>query len=77
MTDLTQMIRWNTNFVRGLAQSVLDRARVIRGGLTASSTGVAAATGTKTVKTTKRKTTAKKKTTTTKTRAPKARRRRG
>ena len=30
MTDLSQMIRWNTNFVRGLAQSVLERAKVIR-----------------------------------------------
>jgi len=30
MTDLSEMIRWNANFVRGLAQSVLDRAKVIR-----------------------------------------------
>lgn len=30
MTDLTQMIRWNTSFVRGLAESVLNRAKVIR-----------------------------------------------
>jgi hypothetical protein len=30
MTDLSQMIRWNANFVRGLAQSVLERAKVIR-----------------------------------------------
>jgi hypothetical protein len=31
MTDnISQMIRWNANFVRGLAQSVLDRAKVIR-----------------------------------------------
>lgn len=30
MADLSQMIRWNANFVRGLAQSVLDRAKVIR-----------------------------------------------
>jgi len=34
MTDITQMIRWNANFVRGLAQSVLDRAKVIRSTLT-------------------------------------------
>ena len=34
MSDLTQMIRWNANFVRGLAQSVLDRAKVIRTSLT-------------------------------------------
>ena len=34
MADLTQMIRWNANFVRGLAQSVLDRAKVIRSTLT-------------------------------------------
>ena len=33
MTDLSQMIRWNTKFVRGLAQSVLDRAKVIRSSL--------------------------------------------
>ena len=33
MTDLSQMIRWNANFVRGLAQSVLERAKVIRGSL--------------------------------------------
>ncbi len=30
MADLTGVIRWNANFVRGLAQSVLDRAKVIR-----------------------------------------------
>lgn len=30
MADLSQVIRWNANFVRGLAQSVLDRAKVIR-----------------------------------------------
>lgn len=33
MTDLSGVIRWNANFVRGLAQSVLDRARVIRSSL--------------------------------------------
>lgn len=33
MTDLTQMLRWNAGFVRGLAQSVLDRAKAIRGSL--------------------------------------------
>lgn len=27
------MIRWNANFVRGLAESVLERARKIRGTL--------------------------------------------
>lgn len=30
MTDLSQMLRWNTSFVRGLAESVLERAKVIR-----------------------------------------------
>lgn len=35
MADITNVIRWNANFVRGLAQSVLERARVIRGTLTA------------------------------------------
>jgi len=33
MTDLSQVIRWNTGFIRGLAQSVLDRAKTIRSGL--------------------------------------------
>jgi hypothetical protein len=33
MTEISNMIRWNANFVRGLAQSVLERARVIRGTL--------------------------------------------
>lgn len=33
MADLSQVIRWNTNFVRGLAESVLSRAKVIRSGL--------------------------------------------
>lgn len=28
------MIRWNASFVRGLAQSVLERARVVRNSLT-------------------------------------------
>lgn len=27
------MMRWNASFIRGLAQSVLDRARTIRSGL--------------------------------------------
>jgi hypothetical protein len=36
MTDLSGMIRWNANFVRGLAQSVLERAKVIRGTLVPS-----------------------------------------
>lgn len=27
---MTELIRWNAGFVRGLAQSVLDRAKVIR-----------------------------------------------
>jgi hypothetical protein len=31
--DVTELIRWNASFVRGLAQSVLDRAKVIRLGL--------------------------------------------
>lgn len=30
MADLTGVLRWNANFVRGLAQSVLERARNIR-----------------------------------------------
>ena len=33
MADFSQMLRWNANFVRGLAQSVLERAQVIRGSL--------------------------------------------
>lgn len=37
MTDLSQVIRWNANFVRGLAESVLNRAKVIRTSLTPSS----------------------------------------
>ncbi|NJL24494.1 MAG: hypothetical protein HC902_04555 [Calothrix sp. SM1_5_4] len=40
MTDLSGMIRWNANFVRGLAESVLTRAKVIRtslGGVAPSS----------------------------------------
>jgi hypothetical protein len=42
MTDLSQVIRWNANFVRGLAQSVLERARVIRSTLKTSEAGVVA-----------------------------------
>jgi hypothetical protein len=34
MTDLSHVIRWNAGFVRGLAQSVLDRAKSIRTTLT-------------------------------------------
>jgi hypothetical protein len=34
MTDLTQVIRWNTGFIRGLAQSVLEHAKTVRGSLT-------------------------------------------
>lgn len=33
MNDLGGVLRWNAGFVRGLAQSVLDRARAIRGSL--------------------------------------------
>ncbi len=33
MADLGEMIRWNAGFVRGLAQSVLDRAQKIRSSL--------------------------------------------
>jgi len=36
MTGIPNVIRWNANFVRGLAQSVLERARVIRGTLKAA-----------------------------------------
>lgn len=35
MTDLTQLVRWNAGFVRGLAESVLNRAKSIRTTLTA------------------------------------------
>lgn len=34
MTGVSQMFRWNANLVRGLAQSVLERAKVIRSTLT-------------------------------------------
>ena len=37
MTDLSGMIRWNANFVRGLAESVLNRAKVIRSSLSSGS----------------------------------------
>ena len=33
MTDLTQVIRWNAGFMRGLAESVLHRAKTIRNSL--------------------------------------------
>lgn len=33
MSNIPNVIRWNANFVRGLAQSVLERARSIRGSL--------------------------------------------
>ncbi len=42
MTDLTQMIRWKAGFVRGLAQSVLARAKNIREALDKSEKGAAA-----------------------------------
>jgi hypothetical protein len=35
MTDLSQLVRWNAGFVRGLAESVLNRAKSIRTTLTA------------------------------------------
>ena len=64
MTDLSQMIRWNAGFVRGLAQSVLDRAKSIRTTLTNySDEPVVQAAG----KTTGKKRTATKKTTTKRT----------
>lgn len=33
VNDLGGVLRWNAGFVRGLAQSVLERARAIRGSL--------------------------------------------
>gem|GEM_PF-5492972 len=36
MADISGMIRWNANFVRGLAESVLNRAKVIRTSLVAT-----------------------------------------
>ncbi len=39
MTGIENMIRWNANFVRGLAQSVLERAKVIRGSLNPKTEG--------------------------------------
>lgn len=46
MTDLSGMIRWNANFVRGLAESVLNRAKVIRTSLTAGTENEAVKSGT-------------------------------
>ena len=43
MTDFSQMIRWNANFVRGLAQSVLERAKAVRGSIPPYSTSSASA----------------------------------
>jgi len=61
MTDnLTQMIRWNANFVRGLAQSVLDRAKVIRSTLTPYASDVPVFTAAKAGKTTTKRMTVKK-----------------
>jgi hypothetical protein len=52
MTDLTQIVRWNTGFMRGLAESVLNRAKTIRSTLApytaAAAPKVAAATKSKT-----------------------------
>lgn len=39
MTDISDMIRWNANFVRGLAQSVLERAKSIRNSVSAGIVG--------------------------------------
>jgi hypothetical protein len=50
MKDLTQMIRWNAGFVRGLAQSVLERAQVIRGTLKPVKAEPVAASAAKTAK---------------------------
>jgi hypothetical protein len=41
MENITQMIRWNASLVRGLAQSVLERAKVIRSTLKPYATDVA------------------------------------
>jgi hypothetical protein len=35
MAELTQLLRWNTNFVQRLAQTVLERAKAIRNSLPA------------------------------------------
>lgn len=34
MPDFSQMLRWNADLVRGLAETVLSRAKVIRSSLT-------------------------------------------
>ena len=49
------MIRWNANFVRGLAESVLNRAKVIRTSLTAGETASKAEVPKKTSKRTLKK----------------------
>ncbi len=71
MTDLSNVIRWNANFVRGLAESVLNRARVIRSSLSPAQTAVAAAPEAK-VKV-KRTLSAKKKAAIKRAKAPKRR----
>lgn len=65
MTDLSGVIRWNANFVRGLAESVLNRAKVIRSSLSSTSAEVvrakAPASGAGTKKSVTKKTQAKPK----------------
>ena len=63
MTDLTQLVRWNAGFVRGLAESVLNRAKSIRTTLTAAAPKATTTGGKKsgtTKKTATKKTTAKR-----------------
>lgn len=64
MTDLTQVIRWNAGFVRGLAESVLNRAKSIRSTLVSYSDEPVVRAAAKTTTAKKRGTT--KKTTSTK-----------
>lgn len=54
------MMRWNAGFVRGLAQGILERAKVIRGGLVSTSVGADAAGMTGTPSKRRRKKPAKK-----------------
>lgn len=50
VNDLGGVLRWNANFVRGLAQSVLERARTIRGSLPGGAPVEMAAVAKKTIK---------------------------
>lgn len=75
-TEIGEVIRWNANFVRSLAQSVLDRAKMIRSSLAPVATETSVISVTKSTKKASRASSKRKTKSATQTRSKRPNRRR-